>query len=452
MKIEDLRDDGAVKNWFVYVKPKPLTEKSYLNSLKLYCDFVGKTPDELIAEADKEAEDGVLLKRRKIKQYFTNYIDYLNKSENSGNTIKLRLAVIKSFYKKNDVELPSIPRNEDDTCLEGNLKIPTKEELQEVLKECVCLKKAIILAGVSSGLSSNEIRNLKINQFKNGYDPETEITTLPLRREKTKVDFITFFSPEASKAIWDYLKFRNNRTSKRKDAYRERQLEKQRGLDDGYLFINSRVQKEYVESGNDEDRKLKRNTFMEIYRSISEKCNMNAEKGKYNLIRSHNLRRYFYSALTNNGCNHIIAEFLMGHKLSETEIGYYRANPLKLREQYQKYVPYLTIQKELDISVSPEFQKLQEENENLKTENYRVNVEREEIKRIKTDVDIKLEDNEKQLMRLDFRNKIQLLKMRKKYEPKYAEKIQEMIDRLQNSINILDTKDYKDLEYIEDEF
>ena len=93
--------------------------------------------------------------------------------------------------------------------LEKNKEIPTKEDLQTVLKVCDPLEKAVLLGGASSGLSSNEIRNLKIREFKKGYDPETEITTLDLRRGKVGFDFVTFFSPEASRAIWDYSRSEN---------------------------------------------------------------------------------------------------------------------------------------------------------------------------------------------------------------------------------------------------
>jgi hypothetical protein len=58
------------------------------------------------------------------------------------------------------------------------------------------VEKAILLTGVASGLSAQEIIKLKSKDFTKGYDPETEITTLKLRREKVNFDFITFLSPE----------------------------------------------------------------------------------------------------------------------------------------------------------------------------------------------------------------------------------------------------------------
>ena len=69
------------------------------------------------------------------------------------------------------------------------------------------LEIAVVLVGLSSGLGSNEIINLKVGNFKDRYDSTTGITTLKLRRGKTKVDFITFLTPETSQAVIDLFRF-----------------------------------------------------------------------------------------------------------------------------------------------------------------------------------------------------------------------------------------------------
>ena len=270
MEIEELAKDLAVKDWFVLVKPKPLTVNNYLISLKMYCDFVGKSPSELLTEADNEAEAGILLKRRSLRRYLLGYIEHLNGSENSPNTIKLRLSVIKSFYKRLDVELPNLPRNEKSvTPLPENLDIPTKDDIVQVINVCDLLERAVILVGVSSGLSSNEIRNLKVKDFKEGYDNETEVTTLKLLREKTNVSFTTFLNPEASKAVWNYINFRENRVTKDVDLNRDRQLEKQRIFsEDGYLFVLSRIPDSWLNDRLEDERKFKRNTFIRMKQKV----------------------------------------------------------------------------------------------------------------------------------------------------------------------------------------
>lgn len=335
--------------------------------MKFYTEFVGKSPSELIKEADDEEETGILLKRRKIKRYLFDYIDYLNGLDVSPNTARIHLEAVKSFYKHLDVQLPNLPKNERDVApLEKNLKIPTKDDLIETLRVCDPLEKATLLVGISSGLSSNEIKNLKIGEFKEGYDSHTEITTLKLRRGKTGVDFITFLSPEASRAVWDYLKYRG-RTIKFHEVKRERQLEKQRVTsDDGYLFILQSVPEAYLATKDEEMRKFKRDTFMCIYRTISLKAKKNALKGDWNLIRSHNMRKFFNSALLNAGADSFFVEYCMGHKLDKTKAAYFRGDPVKLRDIYARYIPYLTIQRDLDISETPDYKRMTKEIEGLK--------------------------------------------------------------------------------------
>ena len=230
---------------------------------------------------------------------------------------------------------------------EENNNIPSKEDIQQALEVCDPLEKAVMLVGVSSGLSSNEIRNLTVKEFKKGYDPETGVTTFKLRRAKTRVDFITFLSSEASKAVWDYIAFRE-RKSKVNTPRRARQLLKQQITDDkGYLFILRNVTDAYLEKPDEALRQLNENAFLKLYRSVSEKAQQNTDANVYNVIRSHNMRKYFNSALLNAGADSFFVEYCMGHALGDTKGAYFRPSADKLRETYLKFVPFLTIQKEL---------------------------------------------------------------------------------------------------------
>jgi hypothetical protein len=62
---------------------------------------------------------------------------------------------------------------------------------------------------------------------------------------------------------------------------------------------------------------------------------------------------------------------MMDHQIDGTRDAYFRASPEKMREQYMKYIPYLTIQKEADVSESPEYQNIKVENDILRAETAR---------------------------------------------------------------------------------
>ncbi|KKH47545.1 tyrosine-type recombinase/integrase [Methanosarcina sp. 1.H.A.2.2] len=408
MKVKELLEDLVVNDWLDILNPSGNTKKIYLQAMQTFTDWIGQTPEDLLIAAEGEIKAGKLMRQRQVKQHLTGFRKYLQEQKLSDLTIRSRMTGIKSFYKTFDIEIPTMQRTgRRARPLEENKAIPTKEDLQQVLKVCDPLEKAVLLIGVSSGLSSNEIRNLKIKEFKKGYDPETEITTLVLRREKVAVDFVTFISPEGSRAVWDYLAFRE-RKPKYSNPKRIAQLSKQKITnDDGYLFIIRNVPKEFIETQDEELRKLQESTVTKIYRVISEKAIKNTPTGQWNLIRSHNVRKYFNSAMLNAGADSFFVEFTMGHALNGTQSAYFRASPEKLRDIYKKFIPFLTIQKELDISESPEYQKIKYENQILATETARHIVERSELQNIRIELEnLKALEKEKSEFLLDISNLI----------------------------------------------
>lgn len=367
-KLDELREDSLLSEWLDNLNAATNTEEAYLQGVQAYLNFTGMTPEQLITEAEDEITDGVLMRRRKIKKYLIDFRKHLQDKGLADFSIRSRMTGVRSFYNSFEIELPKLQGDKRRArTLEGNKDIPTKEDLQDILRVCDPLERAMVLVGASSGLASNEIRHLKIKQFKNGYDTETGITTLEITRGKTGVEFITYLTPEASRAVTEYLDFRG-RDVKAATCRRKQQLEKQRIVsDDGYLFILRQVPDEFLESQDDELRKLTENAIQKLYRAISDKANKNTKADCYNVIRSHTMRKYFNSVMLNKGCDSFRVEFFMGHQLDNTRAAYFRASPKELKEIYKQYIPYLTIVGEaVSIADSPEWRDLKDENARLK--------------------------------------------------------------------------------------
>lgn len=411
MKFDILKNDEKIQDWLDTIAAKPATERIYLKSMYHYTEWICKSPTELYNEAVEDIKAGLLPSERRLKRNIIRYRKHLNDQNLSPLTIRTYMSGVTNFYKAHDIEVPRIPRTElKAQPLEENCEIPKKEDLQEVLKICDPLEKAILLVGASSGLSAIDIVNLKVKNFKEGYDPETGITTLKLRREKTKFAFITFLSPEASRAVWDYINYRNRKHTNG-DIERIKQIGKQNVTrDNGYLFICRRVPPEYEISHDEKLRKLEARTLQKIYRTISEESQKSTPRGEWNLIRSHNARKFFNSAMLNAGADSFHTEFFMGHTLDDTRAAYFRANPEKLRDYYQKYIPYLTIQKELDVSESPEYQRIKQENQILQKETARHVVERAELQQFRSELEMmKKIFNESEIVK-DFTIKMEIVK------------------------------------------
>lgn len=156
-------------------------------------------------------------------------------------------------------------------------------------------------------------------------------------------DFVTFLSLECSEAVNDYLKYRNGIREKI-DSRQIKVNEKQKVYSDNdYLFIVRHVPDEYLKTRDDRLRKLGDDGIIKLYRGISNRALKSAPRYVRNLIRSHNMRKVFNSAVLNAGADSFFIEYFMGHTLEDTKAAYFRANPDKLRDMYQKYIPFITI-------------------------------------------------------------------------------------------------------------
>jgi hypothetical protein len=124
----------------------------------------------------------------------------------------------------------------------------------------------------------------------------------------------------------------------------------------------------------------------------------------------------------------------MGHTLDSTKAAYFRANSEQLRETYSKYIPFLTIQKALDVSESPEYQKIKNENQILVAETVKHVVERKEIQ----DLRAELEKATQQIMEADA--EIHYMKEDRDLsaEAMYQEKIKEIDEKMKALDSILD--------------
>ncbi len=365
MDIPDLKKDPLILEWFSITEVEENTRKIFLQGIRYYTDFVKKTPAELIDEAEQETQDGILMRKRKIKTYIITFREWLKEQEFAPKTVHTHLVAVKSFYKAFDVDLPQLTNKKQFRAIateENNVRLE-KQQIQDFLKYANVRNRAIILSAASSGLAQADILNLKVDDYKKGYDEKSLITTLTLRRKKTKTDFITFLSPEATLAVKDYLDYRNRKPNDTNNAdhphvvqaWEKRRVRK----DSDYLFVKHDIPDTYLKTQNEDERKMTSHSLMKMYRELAKKAGLDTDTGKWQIVRSHNLRKFFNSALLNNGCEFFMVEYFMGHTIGATQAAYFKADPIKLREQYARFVQYLSLTDvEVHIIESQEYQQL----------------------------------------------------------------------------------------------
>src|SRR5665647_139856 len=417
MNNTELKENVEIKKWFSGINASDNTKQSYLQAMQAYTDKTGKTPEQLILEAEAEVRAGRLMRERTIFTYLPEFRELLEKKELAPLTIKNRMTGICSFYKYYNIDLPVLPKNMNRARPQKKRRdIPTKEDIQAILKFCDPLERALVLVGASSGLAATEICNLKVSDFKKGKDLKTNITVLHVTRKKEEdYEFHTCLSPEATMAIEIYLAYRS-RAVETEDKERLEQLEKQRVTSDNdYLFISRAVPDDYLTFYDDktktkkkkaricydktktkkenakikeEMRKLDTTAIMAIHRRLSEKAQMSAPSGDWNIIRSHNLRRFFNTTLLNAGASIFLVDYAMGHALDSTHDGYYRNDPQKLKEHYSEYVHLLTINKETDEELMQKYEEEVKKSKALETDVVKMAIERTELQDLREQLEL----------------------------------------------------------------
>ena len=348
--MKTIRSDPLILEWLSGIDASKSTFDNYAHAMRRYTDFTGMTPLQLLEEAESEITGGVLMRQRKIKGYLIGFRSMVKDKGLAPKTISNLMTGAKSFYRFNDIDLPNLNNRKQFSPkpLKKNMLWIEKSDIQAILEHAGVRDRAIILIMVSSGLSQVDVLDLRIKDVKSGYDENTGITTLSVRRIKTDYDFTTFLTPEAGRAVLSWIELRNKKHEKSKVR-----------SDNDFLFIKQDVPNSYLKTHDDTVRRLDKHGLMAIFRRLAHATGRGTDRDTWSLVRAHNLRKYFNSTILNNGGDIFYVDYLMGHKIDQMHEAYYRADPVKLREKYMRYLPFLSIEDtEVKMVESPEYQEL----------------------------------------------------------------------------------------------
>lgn len=381
---EDIIDDPVMKNFLNNRNINDKTKTQYEIRIRSYCNCIEQMPTDLIDEAVKEQNNGMISNDRKVKKYLQNFIDKLNEKSKSENTIKSHLETIKSLYSDYDIEIPKMEnifkKNSKNQSLE---ELPNKEHIRKALKYCNLRDKSIILLQFSSGMKAADIRNLTYGQF---YSAIKEYLHLQIKeifnidkihnQLKTREDiigiwnithsnhditYLTCNSSESNKSIIDYLLERNNKKP-----------------------ITSFDESLFIANGN----KIEEHTFSNIYRRINQRANLGYRNEKRNFLTSNIPRQMFRRALLISDVDFLAIELMLGHKIDNIKSIYYKNNPTALKTEYIKGLKNITLEKIKKEIVTTErydniIRDLKEEQNNRKKIEKRIEKLEDEIQNFK---------------------------------------------------------------------
>lgn len=328
------------------------TERVYAGRLRSFFEFVGKTPSQLINEAQK---DGLI----KVDKFFSDYIENLKKSGKSPNTIINRIDTVKAFYRAFDIDTKNTNRIKLSmpTELVDN-KIISLDQVKEALELSNLRDKAVILLHLSSGMEATELRCLTYGDFINSIaeyiDLEPEeffnvkkiadkllkvdgiVGTWKIEKHRTDKPYVTFNTPESTKAILSYL------------IDRERKNKFIKSLKDP-LFVNS------------QNQALKKSSHGSIFKRVNNRANFGYLTRKRRFFSSTMLRKYFKNKLYDSGMDESTINALLGQKLDDN-IDYHSYHEIKvLKNKYSDALDELSVDKvtvEAEIIIPDEYNKL----------------------------------------------------------------------------------------------
>ncbi len=166
MKRKDLETDNLILDWFDSSDYAENSRRNRLGGMQKYTEFTGMTPRELLKEAEEEIKEGKLMRERKIANHLRGFQRELNKSDLAPKSKKDIIGAPKAFYNFYDIDLPKLGRNGKKVkSKKENQEIPDKDDIRDLLDYADVRNKSIVLIQTSSGLSANEVLNLKVGDF-----------------------------------------------------------------------------------------------------------------------------------------------------------------------------------------------------------------------------------------------------------------------------------------------
>jgi integrase len=334
----DIINDELVKEFFLAKNIRDSTKNHYIDRLRRYCNFIGKTPTQMIEEAENEEEQRLRMRKRKIRKYLISWFDKMRTDGYARNTINSQLTSVKTFYRSFEIELPQFNKTSSRDETKSFEKIPTKEDIKKALNYANLKYKAIILLMSSSGMGAAEIINLTYGNFLEAIEDyfkpsKDELFDIPLiseklrkngniiptwriKRYKTRMPYITFSTPESMEALLLYM-------NQRLENYPINSL-------DDWIFLSEGV-------------KMTSHTLSTYFRRLNKDAGF--PKLEHSVFfHSHALRKFFGTTLYGKGVQRLNYDFMMGHRIDKLAEAYTKPNVELLKREYVRCLDDLSIE------------------------------------------------------------------------------------------------------------
>lgn len=310
--------------------------------IKLYCNWRGAGPKELIEEAKRV---GVKETELKLKEFYdwlrTDYVIPEKGGKRKGEkglaprSAGRIIEDVRVFYKESDIPIGNLHLPTPRKLKENFRKFLSAQDVKRMLDVCERLRdKAVILCAFQAGLGMKELITLNYGDVAKGLEKGEIPLTLHLIREKEGIEYYTFLGEDAVDTLKCYIKLR------RKGS---RYLSPEDIKNDSPLFISesNRRRKERVRAYE--------GGINRAMQAVALRAGLITEEEKGRTINTagiHALRASFSTILRDQGVPPDYVEEMLGHKLPY-DSAYMRATVNRLKEAYMKAYPALSIKQVL---------------------------------------------------------------------------------------------------------
>jgi hypothetical protein len=328
---------AAVKN--------PYTRDPYERRLSNFLIMVKMTPDEFVSLAKIQPSEV----EKKIISFISRENDRHERREITASTVGNVLKAIRTLLEMNDVYLnwKKIRRILPKARRYALDRMPTTEEIQDIINVADLRGKPLTLVFISGGIREGAIEGLKVIDYtridkqgqkidyrsrENKSTSASSIGRLVVYNEDPE-RYVTFITSEACEAIDKYLEFR---------------AEHGEVITDNSPLFRDKfdpVKGQYghgKKNSNELVIPMTGPSVRQYYNRLLHSIGIRNEPKRRHEFSVNGFRKYYKTMAEQSGMSSINVEILMGHSVGISD-SYYRPTEHSLREDYLKAVDKLTV-------------------------------------------------------------------------------------------------------------
>jgi len=317
---KQLREFQEVQTWLRTVSEK--SGKQYLHAFKNFCNFCGKNPKQLILERDKEIRNSDPNNRTGIRDLILDFRKYLEKEGYAPKSINAWDGAVRGFFSSvlGKAGMINVRNYSDSHVSKRKDLVPTLEEVKKMLDVVSLEEKFRIIFIAQTGMRVSDALELKVGDIQRELElgnVPLAIKFLPKKDRETIKERITFLASDGIEMLKQYLKWRAQNGEKI--------------TADSPLFVGR------TKRGMKPITSLR---FNQTIKRAAKKAGLNGDN-KYGIMRTHGLRKFFITQVTNHGVEDKIINFFICHKIPDIDRVYWFRRIEELRKIYVERQQYL---------------------------------------------------------------------------------------------------------------